>query len=445
MKLKMIPKIENRVTARAAVLVIGSGGREHALVWKLKQSPSVKEIYCAPGNAGIAELATLVSIKANDVEGLFQFAAKNRIDLTVVGPEVPLVKGIVDRFEKDGLKIFGPSKRAAELEGSKAFAKHFMEKYHIPTANFHTFTRAQSAEAERYIQQHSAPLVVKADGLAAGKGAVVCQTQTEALNILDEFFGKNIFGEAGSTVVIEEFMQGEEASVFVLTDGTDYQFLQPAQDHKQIFDDDRGKNTGGMGAYAPAPVVTNTVMKRVEEEIVKPVLRGMREEGRTYKGCLYVGLMITAGGPKVVEFNCRFGDPEAQTVLPLIDGDLFEILSASAVGSFGSIKVNHHDASAVCVVMASRGYPDEYETGKIIHGLESVRAEDGIVVFHAATKKQNELFITAGGRVLDVTAIGYRSDLEGTISSAYSAVKRITFDGAYYRSDIGKKGLRHNE
>jgi phosphoribosylamine--glycine ligase len=423
------------------VLVIGSGGREHALVWKLKQSPSVKEIYCAPGNAGIAELAMLVPIKADDVEGLFQFAAKNRIDLTVVGPEVPLVKGIVDRFEKDGMKIFGPSKRAAELEGSKAFAKQFMKKYGVPTADFEIFTKAQSAEAEHFIQQHSAPLVVKADGLAAGKGAVVCQTQTDALNILGEFFAKNIFGEAGSTVVIEEFMEGEESSVFVLTDGTDYQLLQPAQDHKQILDGDRGKNTGGMGAYAPAPVVTNTVMKRVEEEIVQPVLRGMREEGRTYKGCLYVGLMITSGGPKVVEFNCRFGDPEAQAVLPLIDGDLFEILSACAVGGLRSIKVQHHDASTVCVVVASRGYPDTYETGKVIHGLESVRAEDGVIVFHAATKKENGSFVTSGGRVLGVTAIGYRNDLEGTINAAYSAVKQITFDGAYYRSDIGKKGL----
>ncbi|MDE3057735.1 MAG: phosphoribosylamine--glycine ligase [Bacteroidota bacterium] len=425
------------------VLVIGSGGREHALVWKLKQSPRVKEIFCAPGNAGIAELATLVSIQADDVEELFRFAAKNRIALTVVGPEVPLVKGIVDRFERDGLKIFGPSKRAAELEGSKAFAKQFMKKYGIPTAGFEIFSKSQFAEAENFIQQHVAPIVVKADGLAAGKGAVVCQTRTEALNVLGEFFRKNIFGEAGSTAVIEEFMQGEEASVFVLTDGSGYRILQPAQDHKQILDGDRGKNTGGMGAYAPAPVVTKAVLKRVEEEIVQPVLRGMREEGRTYKGCLYVGLMVTSGRPKVVEFNCRFGDPEAQAVLPLVDGDLLDILSACADGGIGSIEVKFHDASAVCVVMASRGYPDAYETGKAIHGLENIRAEDGVVVFHAATRKENESFVTAGGRVLGVTAIGYRNDLEGTINAAYSAVKRITFDGAYYRSDIGKKGVQY--
>lgn len=425
------------------VLVIGSGGREHTLVWKLKQSPQVKEIYCAPGNAGIAELATLVPLHADDVEGLFQFATKNRIDLTVVGPEIPLVKGIVDRFEIDGLKIFGPSKRAAELEGSKAFAKQFMKKHRIPTAGFEIFSKSQHAEAEKFIQQHSTPIVVKADGLAAGKGAVICQTQTEALNILDEFFEKNIFGGAGNTIVIEEFMQGEEASVFVLTDGSDYRILQPAQDHKQILDGDRGKNTGGMGAYAPAPVVTTSVMKRVEEEIVQPVLRGMQEEGRTYKGCLYVGLMITINGPKVVEFNCRFGDPEAQVVLPLIDGDMYEILSACAGGGIRSINVKSHDASAVCVVIASRGYPDNYESGKTIHGLESIRPEDGVVVFHAATKKVNDSFVTSGGRVLGVTAIGYRNDLEGTINAAYSAVKRITFDGAYYRSDIGKKGLQH--
>ncbi len=424
------------------VLVIGSGAREHALVWKLKQSPKVTKIFCAPGNAGIGELAELVSLKSDDIEGLFQFARKNAIDLTVVGNEVPLVLGVVDRFEQSGMTIFGPSKLAAELEGSKVYAKHFMKRYNIPTARYETFTRVQFDEAKKYILAHAVPLVVKTDGLAAGKGAVVCATTHDALAALREFFGENIFGEAGSKIVVEEFMHGEEASVFVLTDGTQYVLLQPAQDHKQILDGDKGKNTGGMGAYAPAPIVTQEILQLVEKEIIQPTLEGMRKEGRTYKGCLYVGLMMTPDGPKVVEYNCRLGDPETQVVLPLVDGDLYDILFACATGHANTLSLKHHHATAVCVVMASRGYPDGYETGKKIDGLEHVKADDGLVVFHAGTKKEGDSFLTAGGRVLGVTAVGYDHDLAGTIRLAYSGVQKITFDGAYYRSDIGKKGLK---
>jgi phosphoribosylamine---glycine ligase len=425
------------------VLVIGSGGREHALVWKLRQSPKVREIYCAPGNAGIGDIAELVKVNIDDVDGLFQFAKKKKIDLTVVGPEIPLVKGIVDLFEKNGMRIFGPTKYASQLEGSKVFAKNFMKKYRIPTASYKTFGRSEYAEAQQYIMKHAVPLVLKADGLAAGKGAVVCHSTGEALNTLQEFFEKNVFGDSGNSVVMEEFMNGEEASLFVLTDGTDYRVLQPAQDHKQIFDGDKGKNTGGMGAYAPAPIITKSLLQRVEKEVIKPTLEGMRADGKPYRGCLYVGLMMTPAGPKVVEFNCRLGDPEAQVVLPLLETDLFDLLFACSTGTLRSVELRHHSASAVCVVMASRGYPDSYETGKPITGLDSIRPESGVVIFHAGTKKENGKVVSSGGRVLGVTAIGYGDDLEGTIGTAYSAVKTISFDGAYYRSDIGRKGLKH--
>ncbi len=425
------------------VLVIGSGGREHALVWKLRQSPKVHEVYCAPGNAGIESIAELVKVNIDDIDGLFQFAKKKKIDLTVVGPEIPLVKGIVDLFEKNGMRIFGPTKYASQLEGSKVFAKNFMKRYSIPTASYRTFGRSEYAEAQQYLMTHPVPLVLKADGLAAGKGAVVCHSTGEALNILQDFFEKNVFGDSGNNAVVEEFMIGEEASVFVLTDGTDYRVLQPAQDHKQILDGDKGKNTGGMGAYAPAPIVTKSLLQRVEREIIKPTLEGMRADGKPYKGCLYVGLMMTMDGPKVVEFNCRLGDPEAQVVLPLLETDLFDLLFACSSGTLRSVELRHHSASAVCVVMASRGYPDAYETGKQIIGLDSIRPESGVVIFHAGTKKENGKVVSSGGRVLGVTAIGYGDDLEGTIGTAYSAVKTISFDGAYYRSDIGRKGLKH--
>jgi phosphoribosylamine--glycine ligase len=423
------------------ILVIGSGGREHALAWKIKQSPIVREIYCAPGNAGIAALAEIVPISANDIDGILEFAKKKSIDLTVVGPEQPLTDGIVDLFEAHGLKIFGPSKLAAELEGSKVFAKQFMRKHHIPTAEFRSFSAAERFDAERYVNEIPVPIVIKADGLAAGKGVSICDTKEQALEALDQMFAKKIFGDAGTNIVIEEFLAGEEASVFALTDGKEFVVLSSAQDHKRILDGDRGKNTGGMGAYAPAPIVTEEILQKVKRDIIRQTLLGMAKDGRPYKGCLYVGLMITETGPKVIEFNCRFGDPETQVVLPLLDEDLVRIMFEAASGKLSTTKAILKDTSSVCVVIASGGYPGNYETDKQIFGLEAAASEKDVVVFHAGTKYNKDIIVTSGGRVLGVTAIGEQLNLERTIDKAYRAVEKITFDGAYYRSDIGKKGV----
>ena len=424
------------------ILVIGSGGREHTLVWKLRQSPQVRALYCAPGNAGIALHAELVSLKPTDIQGLMRFVKQNKVDLTVVGPEQPLVDGIVDEFEQNGLKIFGPSKAAAMLEGSKAFAKDFMAKYGVPTAAYRSFSAHELPEAEAFARTLPTPLVVKADGLAAGKGVIICETHQAAVLALRDMMLNKAFGSAGDKVVVEEYLVGEEASVFALSDGERYVTLASAQDHKRILDNDQGKNTGGMGAYAPAPVVTPEVLQRTREEVIEPVLQGMKSNGTPYRGCLYCGLMISDGRPKVVEFNCRFGDPETQVVLPLIEGDLAEILMSVAKRRLDPQTVKQHPASAVCVVMASRGYPDDYQTGKPIHGLDTIKQDEGLVVFHAGTRSDGDSIVTSGGRVLGVTAIGYEHELKSTIDAAYRGVAAITFDGAYYRSDIGLKALR---
>ncbi|MEX1274491.1 MAG: phosphoribosylamine--glycine ligase [Bacteroidota bacterium] len=424
------------------VLVIGSGGREHALVWKLRHSDRVHKLYCAPGNAGISRHCELVPLKPTDLDGLLRFAREKEIDLTVVGPEGPLVQGIVDLFETNGLPIFGPRKAAARLEGSKVYSKDFMTRYGIPTARYQSFTVGQRFEAERFIHELVPPIVVKADGLAAGKGVLICETAEIAIAALTDIMVHHAFGPAGERVVIEEFLAGEEASVFAVTDGERSITLAAAQDHKRILDGDLGKNTGGMGAYAPAPIVTAEMFQRVEQEIIGPTLRGMKAEGTPYTGCLYCGLMITETGPKVIEYNCRFGDPETQVVIPLIQGDLADLFLSVARGKLDPATVGRHPASAVCVVMASRGYPDDYETGAVVRGLDSFKAEDGIMVFHAGTKKEGEEILTSGGRVLGVTAIGYDHDLQGTIRNAYTAVSKIAFDGAYYRSDIGQKALK---
>ncbi len=424
------------------ILVIGSGGREHALVWKLHQSPKVTAIYCAPGNAGIEQLGTNIPIKITDIKGLLKFAQEEKIDLTVVGSEQPLVDGIVDIFEENNLRIFGPNKFAAQLEGSKVFSKNFMARNNIPTAEYQTFTANELEKAKVYLKTLKTPIVVKADGLAAGKGVLICNSLQEAEFALDEIIINRAFGKAGNQVVIEEYLEGEESSIFVITDGESFSILASAQDHKRILDNDLGKNTGGMGAYAPAPIVTIKILEIVTNKIIIPTLDGMKKEGNPYKGCLYVGLMITSDEPKVLEYNCRFGDPETQVVVPLIDGDLAEIFLSITEKRFDPATVKIHPATAVCVVMASQGYPDEYEVDKKISGLENIKWEDGAVVFHAGTRKKGESIITSGGRVLGVTAIGFKNELEQTIRSAYKAVEKISFDGAYYRSDIGKKALK---
>jgi phosphoribosylamine--glycine ligase len=420
------------------VLVVGSGGREHAIVHSLKQSSKVQRIFCAPGNGGISEIAECIPLKAEDIYGLAQFAATNTIDLTVVGSEAPLVKGIVDLFEERGLTIFGPSKAAAQVEGSKIFLKHFLKRHNIPTARYRTFNNTEMDAALQYVQDTIPPYVIKTDGLAAGKGVAICGSRDEAVQTLREYFEAKIFGDAGSNIVIEEFMEGEEASVFAMCDGERYVLLASAQDHKRIGDGDTGKNTGGMGAYAPAPVVTDQILSRVESEIIRPTLAGMKAEGYPYKGCLYVGLMITAEGPKVVEYNCRLGDPETQAVVPLIESDPFDLFYACANGSLGLYSLKLKKESAVCVVLASKGYPDRYDTGKLISGLDSFGRE--CIIFHAGTKKENGQYLTSGGRVLGVTALG--NGLQSTINKAYNSVKMISYDGIYFRSDIGKKGLK---
>ncbi|RKY87778.1 phosphoribosylamine--glycine ligase [candidate division KSB1 bacterium] len=418
------------------VLVIGGGGREDALVWKLAQSSLVNKIYCAPGNAGIARLAECVNVSSSDVLGLAQFAKKYGIDLTVVGPEIPLVEGIVDEFEKEGLKIFGPNKAAAKLEGSKVFAKEFMKKYGIPTAKYEVFENLNSAR--NYIWDQEPPIVVKADGLAAGKGSVVCRTLNEAQIALEEMMLKQIFGKAGRRVVIEEFLVGEEASVLAFTDGEMVLPMTPAQDHKAIYDDDLGPNTGGMGAYSPAPVVDSQTLQLVQEKILEPTVRGLAAEGRKYKGVLYAGLMITNEGPKVMEYNCRFGDPETQVILPLMESDLVEATLAVIEEQLASYRLQLKNQWAVCVVMASAGYPGPYERGKEIYGLDQDFG-DGVIIFHAGTKKVDNKIVTNGGRVLGVTAVA--DQLKTAIEKSYQAVKKIKFEGAYYRKDIGKKGL----
>ena len=421
------------------VLVIGSGGREHTLVWKIKQSTLVKEVFCAPGNGGISKLATCVPIKANDLKSLADFVEKEGIDLTVVGPEEPLVLGIVNEFEKRGLRIFGPSQKAAQIEGSKVFAKELMQKYNIPTAEFAIFSDPKLAKD--YVQEKGAPIVIKADGLAAGKGVIPARTIEQALEAIDLIMVKKVFGQAGEKIVIEEFLDGEEASFLVFSDGENVLALPSSQDHKPIYDDDKGPNTGGMGAYSPAPIVTRGVEKHIMQDIIYPAIKGLAKEGSPYKGVLYAGLMIKNGQPKLLEFNCRFGDPEAQPLLMRLKTDLVEILNAVVDGNLKNQTLKIDPRPSVCVVMASGGYPGSYEKGKVISGLDVAENMENVMVFHAGTSLKDGNFYTAGGRVLGVTALG--KTLPDAISTAYEAVKSISWEGAYYRKDIGFKALRH--
>ncbi len=423
------------------VLIIGSGGREHALAWKLRRSPSVERLYCAPGNAGISQVAELVPIKQNDINSLMTFARQERIGLTVVGPEQPLTDGIADAFTSQGLEIFGPSQAAARLEGSKVFAKDFMKKNGIPTANYRRFSISEIHEADSFIETLRLPVVVKADGLAAGKGVIICQTKQQAVDAVQSMLYDKVFGVAGEQVIIEEFLQGEEASLFVLTDGSNFSTLAPAQDHKRILDGDKGKNTGGMGAYAPAPVVTEEIRQRIVDQVVIPTLEGMRKLNAPYRGCLYCGLMLTDEGVKVLEYNCRFGDPETQAVIPLMEGDFAEILLSVAKRNLDSKSAAVSSASSVCVVMASKGYPDHYEAGKEIKGLSEASNQDDTIIFHAGTKHYGGKILSSGGRVLGVTAVEKSGDLAAAVEKSYRAVEKISFEGAHFRRDIANRAF----
>ena len=417
------------------LLVVGSGGREHALVWKLKQSRLVKKIFVAPGNPGIDLMANCVNIKADNIKALADFAHKNHIDLTVVGPEKPLTMGIVDEFTRRKLRIFGPSKKAAEIEGSKAFSKEFMRKYHIPTAPFQVFRDA--TDAISFVNSSAMPIVIKASGLAAGKGAIVAQTHDEAIETIESILVKKVFGEAGAEIVIETFLEGQEVSIMCFSDGKTIKMMLPSQDHKQIGEGDTGPNTGGMGAYCPVNFIDEATLDFVRDHIMEPAVAGLKTEGRTYKGILYAGLMLTETGPKVLEFNCRFGDPETQAILPLLKTDLADIFIAIVDGNLSALKnLSWSDGAASCVVLASRGYPEKPETGKRIFGLKNYTNRQ-CHLFHAGTHRDGKNWLTAGGRVVGVT--GFDKDLRSALNRTYEIIDNINFDGMVYRSDIGFK------
>ena len=421
------------------VLVIGSGGREHALLWKLSQSPSVTDVYVVPGNDGMSDVASLIPIKGN--EDIIDFARLMQVDLTVAGPETVLTEGLADEFEKRGMAFFGPSKAAARIEGSKGFAKALMKKYGIPTAAYETFDDEEKAIA--YLKANDTyPIVIKADGLASGKGVIIAQSEDEAIDTVKDMLEGHTFSGAGRSVVIEEFMEGEEASMLCFCDGTNVVPMISAQDHKRIFDFDKGPNTGGMGAYAPAPVMTKEMCEEVNVRILRPIVAAMKKEGYPFKGCLYAGLMITSEGPKVVEFNCRFGDPETEAVLPLFDGDLARVMLDCVRGTLSDEAVVWKKACAVDVVLASEGYPASHSSGEVISGIEDAK-KAGCLVFHAGTVKKNGQYVVNGGRVLNVVALA--DTLAEAKAKAYEGVSRISWRGMQYRHDIADKGLLHLE
>ncbi len=430
------------------ILIIGNGAREQALAWSILKDSRVRKVYIASGNGGTRELGTLaenIPIKPTDIDALATFAKEKKIDLTIVGPEQPLELGITNHFQAHGLNMIAPTKEAAQLETSKAFAKAFMQRHNIPTATFVTFTN--HLEAKAYIETLTTfPIVIKASGLAAGKGVVIAMHKGDALETLRAIFEERLFGEAGREIIIEEFMQGEEASVFIITDGTHYKLFPSAQDHKRVGEGDIGKNTGGMGAYSPAPIVTPEVMQKVETYIIQPTLRAMREEGTPYRGFLYIGLMINGGEPKVVEFNARLGDPETQVILPLLKNSLLDVLLAAKEERLNEIEMEIADKVAATVVMASKGYPDNYTTGKVITGQCHFElacytdVHDDVMIFHAGTKFENGKLYTNGGRVLSVTAV--TDTLEESLKACYDAIAQIHFEGAYFRRDIGWRALK---
>lgn len=418
------------------ILIIGGGGREHALAWKIAQSPKVTHLFCAPGNPGTAQVATNIDLAADDLDGLLHFALEQSIDLTVVGPEQPLVLGLTDLFKEKGLKVFGPSKAAAQLEGSKTFSKDLMQKYGIPTAAYAAFKNADEA---RVYLKGKGPQVVKADGLAAGKGVFVCANEAEAVNAVGQIMNDKIFGESGSRIIIEERLEGQEVSLLAFTDGTTVLSMEAAQDHKAVFDGDRGPNTGGMGAYSPTPIFTPELKQQVIDQIMVPAVNGMRADGIPYQGVLYAGLMITPNGPKTLEFNARFGDPETQPLMMRMQSDIVPIMEACADGTLESCSLVWKPDAAVCVVMASEGYPGSYEKGRPIRGLDQADSLSGVTVFHAGTKQAGNDIVTSGGRVLGVTALGGK--VQKAIERAYQAVDKIQWQGAQFRKDIGQKAL----
>ena len=419
------------------VLVIGGGGREHSLVWKIAQSPQVSKIFCAPGNPGISELAECINITADQTDLLCEFAVKEDIDLTVVGPEAPLVDGIVDLFSKHNLKVFGPDRKAAILENSKVFSKLLLKKHGIPTADFKCFV--DHSQARRYVLSRGVPIVVKADGLSKGKGVFVCKTNDEALQAINSIMKDRVFGNAGDQIVIEECLTGEEVSLLAFTDGRTIVPMVSSQDHKTVYDGDKGPNTGGMGAYSPVPIMTSVLYRRIEKDILVPTVHAMNKEGRPYKGIIYIGLMITSAGPMVLEFNVRFGDPEAQVILTRMKSDIVPIMLATISGKLDKIDLEWYSQASVCVVMASGGYPGHYDNGKEITGLDLLKNKEGVYVFHAGTKSGNGKIVTNGGRVLNVVARG--GDIKEAQKKVYEAVSKISFDGAHYRRDIAGKAI----
>ncbi len=421
------------------VLLIGSGGREHALAYKIKQSPSLAQLFILPGNPGTEQLGENIVLDENNFDVIYNFCYEHKIDLAVIGPELPLVNGLSDFLRLKGIKVFGPNQNAAEIEAHKSFAKQLMIKYDIPTAGYEEFNSKQYQLAIEYLLKHKYPCVIKADGLAAGKGVLICNTFVEAEEGLKEIFINKKFGTSGDKIVIEEFLEGEEASIFAITDGNDFICLPSAQDHKRIGDNDTGKNTGGMGAYSPAPVVTEEILKFVEDKIIAPTIKGMKREGRNFVGCLYCGLMIKGKSAKVVEFNCRFGDPETQAVLPLLKGDFLKLLYSAANGNLDKSTIKYVGGASVCVVAASEGYPEHYEKGFLIEGLES--PDEEIIIYHSGTKKIQEGIVTNGGRVLGITSVIKEKDLKKAKEKAYKTLQNIRFKGIYFRKDIADKAI----
>ncbi|MBI3318879.1 MAG: phosphoribosylamine--glycine ligase [Candidatus Omnitrophica bacterium] len=423
------------------VLVIGSGGREHALAWKLCKSPSVEKVFAAPGNPGMEPVAEAIPLSADQTVELAQFAQSSRIDLTVVGPEGPLTGGIVDYFQLKGLPVFGPTKAAARLEGSKGFAKELMQRRAVPTAGFQLFDSAERALA--FLKESRMPVVVKADGLAGGKGAIICRSIEEAASAVSGMLSQQLFGEAGSRVVIEEFLEGEEVSILGVVDGTHVALLAPSQDHKRIFEKDQGPNTGGMGAVSPVPALEEAELAQIRKRIFEPAIQEMSNRGTPFKGVLYAGLMLTSEGPKVLEFNVRFGDPETQAILPRLQTDLAELLLSAVEGKVDRVALKWDPKSCACVVLASRGYPEKPELGREITGLESVAELEETLLFHAGTKREGSRWLTWGGRVLNLVGLG--NSLEAALERAYQAQERIHFEGKQFRRDIGSRALKYRE